>query len=329
MWACWIPILTASINYKERFENFINKNKKEIKKNSNFYFYERGFDDIDKNSKWDIKIDKNYNSDFPFTKLILKKDNYQYLVKILKAQSNGIIFYEIFNPNNEIEINEKLAKQIYVILKDFFHEHTHHHKDDDMLLVPVEINNNFLSYNTQQELVANLILKQYSEKIILYHKYINSHYNFYLINELTEIIKKSIGEMIYATHFLDLNKNYLSEKDYWCYNKSFNHTLKSFENLLNIYSFKASLQSNKLNNFNNIFMIISILLIIFSQIINNLWRDKNLIIETIICFELIIFSVLFVHYLPFNLTSVLLEKMIKLIAFAKRILLKLKRISIK
>jgi len=137
---CWIPILTPYLNFKKRVEEFISSNnliKHFTSEGELICMYETNLAD---DSPEKLNLSLHFDKFYKLKKINLLRENYEVvpLANIIKIYKNGLTLFEV-NPEGRLEGNmESLAKQVYVVLKDIYHVHTHHHKEMDLLLLPVE-----------------------------------------------------------------------------------------------------------------------------------------------------------------------------------------------
>jgi membrane-bound ClpP family serine protease len=185
------------------------------------------------------------------------------LANILEIDDKGFVTFEVINRSTFQEA-ETTATQVYAILKEIYHIHTHHHKDTDMLLRPIHI-------TSQDAKPYDKILNEYEEKIISYHNEINKNNIFGIKNFLINInkvykekeiekLKKAHGEMLYALNFLNL----VDEESFQNRKLVFENAKSSFESLLNTYNSKLSI----LNNFLVLMTLLATVMLAFSPIQN-------------------------------------------------------------
>lgn len=245
-YVAWIPILTPNIDFERRVNDFIEQNKEYIenkKSSPNEIIYKREFDDVRINNEGEQKIKITLHN-FKITEIYFNEIK---LAEIHHISDEGIVWFSLSVSVADDFTPQKLAGQVYIVIKDIYHVHTHHNKEDDMLLVPCKIGGT--ATFKIDNLVALKILNQYTEKIIKYHKIIHS------INEDNEIatisqmrlllllFKKAKGEMIYGLHFLSLVKSSISTDLYNNHKKAFQNSLTS----MGILSDNLELQQNKTN----------------------------------------------------------------------------------
>ncbi len=269
----WIPILTPEINFKRRVDAFLRKNHLQFQ--GDVITYKREFDDEAKNREKDKKVKLYFNE----KKSKIEKIDFENVsvAEIIDITKEGIVFFKVIS---NVKDKQKLAEQIFIVVKDVYHEHTHHHHEDDMLLRPVETEEGKYKIN---DIVAKKILNQYTEKIIHYHKKLNEYIDERQIMRASKmkglllLFKKSIGEMIYALHFISLVKPHISSELYDSHKKSYESALTSIRNLRDNFP----LHQNQLNI--NLF-VLSILITVLGLIISKV-------------LGIIIFVILVVFYL--------------------------------
>ena len=154
-------------------------------------------------------------------------------IEVEKCLSKGLILFSFKNQFDTFASEEHAAKQVYVILKHIYHEHTHHHKDDDMLLLPEAIDN-----SREEEIKKGIrgIITQYVEKIISYHRSLkrSSIYSSRDADNILIEFNKGLGEMLYAEHFLNLNKGWLEPQYYDDNRFSFRSSSESFRQIFSV-----------------------------------------------------------------------------------------------
>ena len=211
----WIPILTKKVHFeygiskmpRESWEIASNKEKIEI-------YQILGTNRVECYRHWDYE-DKN-NEKF---KIIVCVQKYK-INNIFAYDSEGVIkahakctihddgLVEIELDHKTVHIGEKIqpkvAKRVYISIRDVYHSHTHHTKYEDILLKPV------LAAN-EDEAVERL-LDQYDEKIIHYHKVIKPDIESYKdFDEARKLIARAKGEMTCAVSFARLFKRYIND----------------------------------------------------------------------------------------------------------------------
>ena len=137
--------------------------------------YESVFDDRYLNNRNEsVKIEIFFDNSFKVIQLVRRSDSNKectkesfVLANILEIDDKGFVTFEVINRSTFQEA-ETTATQVYAILKEIYHIHTHHHKDTDMLLRPIHI-------TSQDAKPYDKILNEYEEKIISYHNEINKN----------------------------------------------------------------------------------------------------------------------------------------------------------
>lgn len=229
MWLCWIPILTPSVDYPRRLNGFLVKQGDQT--SDGRYVFPLLLSDLRGDEKSIVEI----FPDFTDGHVISIKVDAMIDIDVEKYLSNGLIVFSFKTRFDTFASEEHAAKQVYVILKHIYHEHTHHHRDDDMLLLPETIGS-----GNEEEIKKGIrgIVTQYVEKIISYHRSLRRSLIYSsrdADNILTEF-NKGLGEMLYAKHFLDLNKGWL-DPQYCDDNRlAFCSSSDSFQQILSVFS---------------------------------------------------------------------------------------------
>ncbi|CAD6491242.1 MAG: hypothetical protein CHKLHMKO_00096 [Candidatus Argoarchaeum ethanivorans] len=229
----WIPILTKKVHFeygiskipREGWEIASNEEKTEI-------CQILGTDTVECYRHWDCEDENNKKF-----KIIVCIQNYK-INNIFAYDSKGVIkahakctihddgLVEIELDHKTVPIKEKIqpkvAKRVYISIRDVYHSHTHHTKYEDILLKPV------LAANKDK--AVERLLYQYDEKIIHYHKVIKpdieSHKDF---DEARNLIGRAKGEMTYAVSFTRLFKRYIN--DFELYISVFSNSFQSITTL--------------------------------------------------------------------------------------------------
>lgn len=226
-WYGWIPSLTREIPFKyfidiskskfEYDEITDEKRKKSLDKilsNSGvsyYTFYQKFEDPPDEESIVIVSV----NNENKIDRVVISHKSPIFTIEEIdywaccKIQDNGLL--EINRGNiNPNAIESDVINQIYIIVRDIYHEHTHHDCGDehgDIFLEPVLVKN-------EKEAVEK-INKRFQEKIVYYHGWINySKKNLPIPKNLEAIstyIKNAKGEMTYAISFVDLFKDFFEE----------------------------------------------------------------------------------------------------------------------
>jgi len=156
-------------------------------------------------------------------------------ITVEKYLPNGLVIFSFKNRFDTFESERHAAKQIYVILKHIYHEHTHHHRDDDMLLLPEAIDG-----DGEEEIRRGVkgIITQYGEKIISYHRSLrwSKISSPRAADNILIEFNKGLGEMLYAEHFLKLTRGGLEPQYYDDNRAAFRSSLASFQQILSVFS---------------------------------------------------------------------------------------------
>lgn len=148
--------------------------------------------------------------------LLLSKSKHTYeLVADTKVQildKYGLVKFDLSSKREDLLEGDKFARdfinQIYVDVRDTYHEHTHH--DGDMgssadCLLPISYSSDEI--NAVAEIIAN-----YKRKILEYHKklkvYTKTNEKSNVIQVSIDSIRQAKGELLYALSFL----NYYASK---------------------------------------------------------------------------------------------------------------------
>jgi hypothetical protein len=153
-------------------------------------------------------------------------------VKIDTLEKRGLIKFQLVkfaDPNTELE--KEFINQVYINIKNLYHEHTHHDGDiataaDSMLPVC------FIDDDITSKME---IIQQFQNKIIAYHKAIKffsnlfeDHHNKTSIKTVHVIIRQAKGEFIYALNFLNCFKDDFG-KDFEVYENIFRNAIISID----------------------------------------------------------------------------------------------------
>jgi hypothetical protein len=207
-WYGWIPILTGELlfdyycffNLARVATKLAGKEKKIIdkilSKDGLYYRWYKETDDILKNkAKVVISLESRDKID---NVLIFDKGQILRVHASCKIERDGIVRIQLLVPLDKI-YEKEIIQQVYIIIRDVYHSHTHHDRHEDLLLHPIK------SYN--QENAINEILKQYSVKIIEYHKRIRRSIEIAeKISQTAKLITRASGEITYALSFINLFK---------------------------------------------------------------------------------------------------------------------------
>ncbi len=197
----WIPILTTKIHFefliKEMEGELISisdKDKKLIcdilKADEIEGYYREDFEDeLGKTFKAIVCV-HNYKINHVFMR---DKDGVIKAHAKCSLHDDGIVEIKLALQTIPIreQLQPKVARRVYMIIRDIYHTHTHHEKHHDKLL-------NVVITNNKREAVEKL-LTQFDEKIIRYHKMIKHDIeNPKFFETAKKLITRAKGEMIYA-----------------------------------------------------------------------------------------------------------------------------------
>ena len=320
-WA-WIPILTNQIQYEFFIRKMdedslvtVSESEKEtirymleryilksIVIQEDFDYYRRqDFDDITNKIYKVILCVKDYK-----IKHIFMYDSEGKIKAIANCSiyDNGLVKIDFDSDAAQIsdKIQPKVAKRIYILIRDVYHSHTHHEKNGDSHLLLV------LSDNKEDAIKK--LLNQYDEKIISYHKTIKidvkDHNGF---SEAIKLITSAKGEMNYALHFLTLMKDCVD--DFESYESSLSINVQSISILADELELKFNNRVSEYNsNVSNSLNILT-LIIIFGTIPVTLVSVNQLLMlkdtgfhETMLPINLpiliVIFYFIFISYIIYN-----------------------------
>ena len=196
-WFGWIPTLAG----KEVFPTLCREFLKEITgggiEDGMFIFRKKLYDVKKMYCSITISLKNGYItsvkiSDDTENKTIVRAENVEFY-------ENGLVSFTIFT-----EVDEKIAAmQVFRIIRDIYHVHTHH-KHQDVLLEPVTAEN--------VDEAIDKIVRTYLKKIVDYLKEIKHRADtFFLkycsvltIEDTESLISQALGEMIYAENFCEL-----------------------------------------------------------------------------------------------------------------------------
>ena len=267
-WA-WIPILTKQIHYEffiRKMEEdglvaisesdketirYILKSKGYNLKSEDFNYYGRqDFEDVNKKTYQAILCVKDYKIEHIF---VYDSEGKIKTLAHCSIYDNGLVKIDLDSDTAQIsdKIQPRVARRIYILIRDVYHSHTHHEKNGDSHLLLV------LSDNKEDAIKK--LLNQYDEKIISYHKTIKidvkDHNGF---SEAIKLITSAKGEMNYALHFITLMKDDVDDfESYESYESSFLINVQSisiladelklkFNNRVSEYNLNVSKFLNKL-----------------------------------------------------------------------------------
>ena len=314
-WA-WIPILTKQIQYeffitKMKYDGLVDVSESDketiryILKSEDFDCYRRQ-DSEDENQKTfkAILCVKDYKIKHVF--MYDSEGKIKTLAHCI-IYDNGLVKINLDSNTAQIsdKIQPKVAKRIYILIRDVYHSHTHHGKYDDLHLLPV------LSDN--KEFAIEKLLNQYDKKIIIYHKSIKidvkNHTDF---NAAIKLITSAKGEMNYALHFLTLMKDDVD--DFESYKSSFLINIQSISILADELELKHNNSVSEYNsNISNILNILTFI-IIFGAIPVTLESVYNLL-NTPGLSEIIVYNINFINNIKLTITLPILVTIFYLISF--------------
>ncbi|NMG82634.1 MAG: hypothetical protein GIS02_00305 [Methanosarcinales archaeon] len=238
----WIPILTKKVHFeygiskmpREDWEIVSNKDKEKICQilgtaEDECYCYWDCEDENNEKFKIIVCI-QNYkiNNFFAYDKTGAIKAHAKCTI-----HDDGLVKIELDHKTVSIgeKIQPKVAKRVYISIRDVYHFHTHHTKYEDILLKPVPAANKY-------EAVERLVT-QFDEKIIHYHKVIKPDIETYRdFKQAIEITNKAKGEMIYAISFTRLFKEYINGFELYIsvFSNSFQSITTLTETMKSIYT---------------------------------------------------------------------------------------------
>lgn len=298
----WIPILTKKVLFEYFIDQLeqngwekVSEDEKEsiryILKTNEIRCY-RYYDSEDKNGKKfkAIVCINNYKIIHVF--MHDSEDNIKAHAECA-IHDDGIVEIKL----DSDESSTKIAKRIYILIRDIYHSHTHHGMYDDLLLKPVIADN-------KKEAIEK-ILNQYEKKIIEYHRVIKE--DIEKQKDFPEAIKqitKFNGEMTYALAFTKLTK--LHNQEHEIYNSIFSNSIQSINVLAKetelIYNNSLSRSLNGLT--------IAILVLTFPIAIDAIYKiSEKIMMNPILTQTIIIVYVLFLLFVAFKLKSFLLQEM--------------------
>lgn len=239
-----------------------------------FEFYKNFKDTQEENSKVVIFVDNKYKI---IRVIIFNKKQEVAAIATCEIDNNGLVkisfSYQPKQGLNKIElekIEKNIAIQVYIIIRDIYHQHTHHEygKDhSDILLPPVQAKND-------KEAIKK-INDKYQEKIITYHEKLHE-----ILKDPTQIpygffdeIKHAKGEMTYAISFIKLFKDKI--KHYEKYHFSYLNGIRALDILATDvklrYSFEINRKTTEMNeiivNINKYILLYTIFIGILTFII--------------------------------------------------------------
>jgi hypothetical protein len=259
----WIPNLTGNIFLMDPFKNkskfksidqYSDRIPVAILGNYKSYKNIKVKDKIFSDNKNDLNQEKNiivYILDDKNPKKIIKwyvfiEDGaaFQlvYSVDIIEFDEKGLIkFVAHEHVDGNPTITNEFLNQIYIDIRDIYHEHTHHDGDIDGdaadSLIPLSIN------NENDAAAIKEILLMFQKKIVTYHKKIKQYINYAdkstYITVAVENIRQASGEYIYAQNFVAFyGKRGEIQED--IYSKLFSNVIQSMDVFLEELNAKYS-----------------------------------------------------------------------------------------
>lgn len=223
------------------------------------------------------------------------------------------IIYPCYTPSEKSDM-EASYKEIYVCVRDVYHDHSFHQKGHDLLLPPVEA--------SDKTDAVEAILNIYEDKVLGYHRILKS----FLDDKKPKSVKKVIkfiflakGEMIYAQRFIEL----VDEERFIPFKTVFIHAYNSFEdfnkNIIAMYEFEGSEKieevaektkylTKRITHLTNILVTFTILVVFLTGImtldavfgiLNEIFNEYNLTLIFIFIFMvvfIILISLLLIKY---------------------------------
>ena len=167
--------------------------------------------------------------------LVFREDANQKLLKLIihvtiqDIQPRGLIKFESSEGTfDDIKSENAFINQVYINIRNLYHEHTHHDGDDStaadsLLLLSLNNDNNSKALNE--------IFRNRQRKIITYHKLIKDALKETRTKVAVEathsLIRQAKGEFIYSIIFLDLY--FFRSKDYQLHVKLFENAIRSID----------------------------------------------------------------------------------------------------
>lgn len=205
-----------------------------------------------------LSIDKDYKIDYVF----IFDDKWKLeSLTACEIQSTGLLKMHILFQREELGGN--VAREIYIIIRDIYHQHTHHQVEDsqgDILLNPVLAND-------ETEAVKG-INEKFQRKIVSYLKImrnISKAGNFYATYNFAKTAK---GEMIYALSFIELFKDSQPDLNLERYRFTYSNTIQAIDILAKDLEFDYSADvSKKIFYLNRILTVFTIFIGVITFII--------------------------------------------------------------
>ncbi|PKP60252.1 MAG: hypothetical protein CVT89_00255 [Candidatus Altiarchaeales archaeon HGW-Altiarchaeales-2] len=179
-----------------------------------------------------------------------KKNNYDHV--------NGIIEINLMylKANDNKRKFEKVMTEVYVCVRDLYHQHTHHDESHELLLCVVNEEN--------EEKNISKILDQYRKKIIKYHKTIKEGIENHpdekiLLNDI--LLAK--GEMRYAMRLIELTNQSVHLKE------QFQHSYESFKDFeAHIGKIYEGGRADEMKRLTFVIFILTFLMVIFNIVMS-------------------------------------------------------------
>ncbi len=182
----------------------ISKNLFDLKKSNNLIF-------IQFNANWRIEKIAIVEGDF---KKLVQGNVATIATANIVFHDRGLVEIVLTSFNRDYERHNvdqhKVGRQMFRIVRDVYHVHTHH-KHQDVLLEPVCANN--------PDEAKDKLLKQYLKKIVDYHKEVKArvdlhfwhYFSIFKYKDAEDIILQASGEIIYGESFSEMfHRNYIS-----------------------------------------------------------------------------------------------------------------------
>ncbi|NMG83789.1 MAG: hypothetical protein GIS02_06265 [Methanosarcinales archaeon] len=234
----WIPILTKDLLFGYFIKELENEKKmvegeekkkldKRLSKTSGRYYIHETHEDVkDKKFKVIISVDDRDAIDHIF---IFKYSNPTLSDKNIAAEAscniedNGLVTLKLEYPEEKVAWKEhEIIKQVYIIIREVYHHHTHHEPQEEILLQPV-------SAKDKTDAIIKII-NQYQEKIISYHTLIRTDIKCEGgFDDARNLVAKAKEEMAYASAFVNTFERNI--KDPQSYFFVFSNALKPIDGL--------------------------------------------------------------------------------------------------
>ncbi|WP_456328292.1 hypothetical protein [Archaeoglobus sp.] len=182
----------------------ISKNLFDLKKSNNLIF-------IQFNTNWRLEKVAIVEGDF---KKLVQENVTTIATANIVFHDKGLVEIVLTSFNRNYKRHNvdqhKVGRQIFRIVRDVYHVHTHH-KHQDVLLEPVCANN--------PDEAKDKLLKQYLKKIVDYHKELKArvdlgfwhYFSIFKYKDAENVILQALGEIIYGESFSEMfHRNYIS-----------------------------------------------------------------------------------------------------------------------